>query len=52
MATTSETTDLALLDERSWGDLLNLIDKKRCTPVVGPEASFGSMSARAKFARA
>jgi hypothetical protein len=41
------------LDERTWKLLLGRLsgEEHRCTPILGPELSFGSMAARAALAR-
>ncbi len=54
MSTASETTRVGELDEETWKLILRRLrrDEHRCTPILGPELSFGSMAARAAMTRA
>jgi hypothetical protein len=54
MNTVSETKRVGELDEETWNLILRRLsrDDRRCTPILGPELSFGSLAARAAIARA
>jgi hypothetical protein len=54
MSTVTETRRVGELDEETWNLILRRLsrDEHRCTPILGPELSFGSMAARAAVARA
>jgi hypothetical protein len=52
MTTATETKRVGELDEDTWDLILRRLSRQHCTPILGPELSFGSMAARATMARA
>ena len=53
MAFISASKGAGELDSKEWDRLLDRLgDDRRCTPILGPELSFGSLAARAGIARA
>jgi hypothetical protein len=53
MSTVNDAAPVGELDDRTWKLLLGRLSREehRCTPILGPELSFGSMKGRASVTR-